>query len=81
MEKEFKTEIIAPEIEPKYRHPFILESFDKLSPGEYLCLQNDHDHTAPISIYARTNRPVFLGIFRARARYMACGYRQGISRL
>lgn len=43
MEKEFKTEIIAPEIEPKYRHPFILESFDKLSPGEYLCLQNDHD--------------------------------------
>jgi len=41
--KKFQQTIIAPEIESKYRHPFILESFDKLASGEYLELQNDHD--------------------------------------
>lgn len=44
MEKEVcKTKIIAPEIESKFRHPFILETFDHLESGEALELQNDHD--------------------------------------
>lgn len=41
--KNFKQKIIAPEIEPRYRHSFIMDSFDKLASGEYLELQNNHD--------------------------------------
>ncbi|HLR51302.1 MAG TPA: DUF2249 domain-containing protein [Candidatus Avamphibacillus sp.] len=39
----YKTKINAPDIEPKIRHPKILETFDQLHPGEYLELSNDHD--------------------------------------
>jgi len=42
-EKEFQLTINAPDIEPKYRHPFIFESFDNLASGEFMELQNDHD--------------------------------------
>ena len=42
-EKGFKLKINAPEIEPKYRHSFILDSFDNLVSGEFLELKNDHD--------------------------------------
>lgn len=43
MSMEIKLTINASEIEAKYRHPFIFESFDNLKSGEYLELQNDHD--------------------------------------
>lgn len=39
----YKTTIVAPDIEGKYRHSFILETFDQLTSGEGLLLQNDHD--------------------------------------
>lgn len=41
--KKYQLTINAPEIEAKYRHPFILESFDNLQSGEFLELKNDHD--------------------------------------
>ncbi|MBO1003614.1 DUF2249 domain-containing protein [Pseudogracilibacillus auburnensis] len=43
METKYKETINAPEIESKYRHPFILETFDSLASGEFLQLKNDHD--------------------------------------
>lgn len=39
----FKTKIYAPEIEPRIRHPRILETFDNLVSGEAMELTNDHD--------------------------------------
>ncbi|SOB99362.1 uncharacterized protein DUF2249 [Ureibacillus xyleni] len=33
----------APDIPPKVRHFRIFEAFEKLDPGEYLELTNDHD--------------------------------------
>jgi len=42
-DKEFEMTINAPEIDPRYRHSFILESFDKLESGQFLQLQNNHD--------------------------------------
>lgn len=39
----YKAHIYAPAIESKYRHPHILETFDKLKSGEVLELTNDHD--------------------------------------
>lgn len=35
--------INAPDLEPRIRHPKILETFDNLKPGECLELSNDHD--------------------------------------
>lgn len=35
--------IHAAEIEPKYRHPTIFNTFDSLQSGEFLQLTNDHD--------------------------------------
>ncbi|MBU9722078.1 MULTISPECIES: DUF2249 domain-containing protein [Bacillaceae] len=35
--------IYAPDIEPRFRHPQILETFDTLKSGEVLELTNDHD--------------------------------------
>lgn len=35
--------INAPDLEPKIRHPKIIETFDKLKPGESFELSNDHD--------------------------------------
>ncbi|QHS21718.1 DUF2249 domain-containing protein [Virgibacillus sp. MSP4-1] len=40
---EFVTEIMAPEIEPRIRHPKIFEAFDGLQSGEVMKLVNDHD--------------------------------------
>ncbi|MFC4559298.1 DUF2249 domain-containing protein [Virgibacillus kekensis] len=42
-EKNFAVKIHAPEIEPRYRHPKIFETFDGLQPGEFMELSNDHD--------------------------------------
>lgn len=39
----FKTKINAPDIEPRVRHPRILEAFDNLVSGEVMELTNDHD--------------------------------------
>lgn len=39
----FKTKIYAPDIEPRFRHPCILEAFDNLVSGEIMELTNDHD--------------------------------------
>ncbi|MGM8364397.1 DUF2249 domain-containing protein [Virgibacillus sp. W0181] len=41
--RQFKEKINAPDIESKYRHPKILETFDGLSSGEFLELTNDHN--------------------------------------
>ncbi|MCD8508991.1 MAG: DUF2249 domain-containing protein [Bacillus sp. (in: Bacteria)] len=38
-----KVKIYAPEIEPKFRHPRIFETFDGLDSGEAMELTNDHD--------------------------------------
>lgn len=35
--------IVAPEIAGKFRHPFILETFDQMVSGDFFELQNDHD--------------------------------------
>ncbi|WP_404996967.1 DUF2249 domain-containing protein [Caldifermentibacillus hisashii] len=43
MNIEFTTKIFAPEIEPKYRHAKIFETFDGLQSGQYMELTNDHD--------------------------------------
>ncbi|MGJ9458669.1 DUF2249 domain-containing protein [Oceanobacillus sp. CF4.6] len=40
---EFTTKLHAPDIEPRIRHPRIFEVFDRLNPGEYMHLSNDHD--------------------------------------
>lgn len=40
---EIKTKIRAPDIEPKFRHKQIMETFEGLNSGEYLELSNDHD--------------------------------------
>lgn len=40
---EIKTKIHAPDIEPKFRHKQIMETFEGLNSGEYLELSNDHD--------------------------------------
>lgn len=40
---EFVTIIMAPEIEPRFRHAHIIREFDNLRPGERLQLINDHD--------------------------------------
>jgi uncharacterized protein (DUF2249 family) len=39
----FTAEVFAPEIEPRYRHPKIFETFDGLKSGEVMALVNDHD--------------------------------------
>lgn len=39
----YVTKIHAPEIDPRIRHGMIMEAFDRLEPGEYLELSNDHD--------------------------------------
>lgn len=39
----FVTLIDAPEIEPKFRHTLIFDTFDNLNPGEFFELRNDHD--------------------------------------
>lgn len=41
--QEFAAKIYAPEIEPKIRHPRILETFDELDSGQVMELTNDHD--------------------------------------
>lgn len=41
--KEFAVKIHAPNIEPRYRHDVIIESFNNLKSGELLELSNDHD--------------------------------------
>ncbi|CEE01145.1 MULTISPECIES: DUF2249 domain-containing protein [Bacillaceae] len=43
MNIEFTTKIFAPDIEPKYRHAKIFETFDGLQSGQYMELTNDHD--------------------------------------
>lgn len=40
---DYKVKLYAPNIEPKFRHPTILGEFDKLEPGEFMELSNDHD--------------------------------------
>lgn len=39
----YSAEIHAPDITPKLRHVRIFRVFDKLEPGEYMHLSNDHD--------------------------------------
>ena len=39
----YTVKIHAPDIETRFRHDKILESFDDLKSGEYLELSNDHD--------------------------------------
>ncbi|MDL4842906.1 DUF2249 domain-containing protein [Aquibacillus rhizosphaerae] len=39
----YAAKINAPEIEPRFRHPMILETFDGLQAGEVMELTNDHD--------------------------------------
>lgn len=41
----FKTTIDARFIPPRNRHPFILQTFDSLQPGEAFLLINDHAPT------------------------------------
>lgn len=40
---EVNAKIHAPDIEPRFRHPRIFETFDALKSGEKLQLTNDHD--------------------------------------
>ncbi|WP_226037669.1 DUF2249 domain-containing protein [Aquibacillus saliphilus] len=42
-EVHFAVKVNAPEIEPRFRHPRILEVFDGLKTGEAMELTNDHD--------------------------------------
>lgn len=39
----YTLEIHAPDIPPKFRHVKIFQNFDKLAPGEFMHLSNDHD--------------------------------------
>lgn len=39
----FAVKLHAPDLEPRIRHPLILDAFDDLNTGEYLELTNDHD--------------------------------------
>ena len=39
----YTVKIYAPDIEARFRHDKILESFDGLKSGEFLELSNDHD--------------------------------------
>ena len=40
---QFAVKLHAPDIEPRIRHPRILEAFDKLKDGEFMELTNDHN--------------------------------------
>lgn len=40
---EFTTKLHAPDIEPRLRHPRIIEVFDSLNAGEFMELSNDHN--------------------------------------
>lgn len=40
---QYKMKIYAPEIEGKFRHQYILKTFDDLKVGEFIKLSNDHD--------------------------------------
>lgn len=40
---DYKIRLHAPNIEVRFRHPTILEEFDKLEPGQFMELSNDHD--------------------------------------
>lgn len=42
-EKQYAAKIHAPDIEPRFRHQHIFETFDKLNSGEFMELTNDHD--------------------------------------
>lgn len=43
MNTQYAFTIIAPEIEPKFRHAQIMDTFDGLKSGEQFKLINDHD--------------------------------------
>lgn len=40
---EFTVKLHAPDIEPRLRHPRIIEVFDALNAGEFMELSNDHN--------------------------------------
>ncbi|SET14866.1 Uncharacterized conserved protein [Oceanobacillus limi] len=40
---EIAVKLHAPDIEPRVRHPRILQVFDALNNGEFMELSNDHD--------------------------------------
>ncbi|RKQ30754.1 DUF2249 domain-containing protein [Oceanobacillus halophilus] len=42
-EKQYTVKLHAPDIEPRVRHPRIMEVFDGLKSGEVMHLSNDHD--------------------------------------
>ena len=39
----YTTKIHAPDIEARFRHQHIMDTFDKLGSGEFMELSNDHD--------------------------------------